>query len=204
LDITTLSREKDTLSMAGSRRMRKEPCAFCGAVKAGTKDHVPPKAIFPEKLPIDINMVTAPACDTCHGISMKDDTTIRNLLISPPEAEEHPAVTSGLADRRDRSLERVPTDFQKLLQTMKLVDIETPAGIYLGTRWALDLDNPTMNRFVERLSRALLWYEFRQIHFEGVFDWRMNRELPGDIYAGIKRFGGNRLTRDSWKTTIVT
>jgi hypothetical protein len=91
-------------------------------------------------------------------------------LISPTEAEGNPAVVHGLADKSERALLRVATDFQKLVQMMKLVDIETPAGIYLGTRLAFDLDNPTMNRFVARLSRALLWYEFRQVHFEGVFD----------------------------------
>jgi hypothetical protein len=66
--------------MARSRRMREEPCVFCGVGKAGTRDHVPPKAIFPEKLPSDIEMVTAPACDTCHSVSMKDDTTIPESL----------------------------------------------------------------------------------------------------------------------------
>ena len=189
--------------MARSRRMREEPCVFCGTAKAGTKDHVPPKAIFPEKLPGNIKMVTAPACNTCHNISMKDDMTIRNLLISSTEAEGHPAVIHGLADKSERSLLRSQTDYHNLLQLIKLIDIETPAGIYLGTRWAFDLDNPTMNRFVERLSHALLWYEFRQIYFEGVFDWRMNCELPNEVYAGIKRSGKLRKVHDVFAYGIV-
>ena len=51
-------------------------------------------------------------------------------------------------------------DFQQILQTMKLVDVKTPA----------------------------LWYEFRQPHFNGGFGWRMNVEMPTLVYEGMQRF----------------
>jgi hypothetical protein len=163
-------------------------------------DHVPPKSIFPPGLPSDIRMVSAPACQRCHDINKKDDTTIRNILVSTRDAEGHPAVTRGLGGKRDRSLsrslERGGGDFEALVRTMRKVDVETPAGIYLGKDWAFNFDDPLMDRFMERLSRALLWYEFQQPYFEGTFRWRMNIDLPDLVYEGLMRFGRLRKVHD--------
>lgn len=156
--------------------------------------------MFPDKLPPDVQMVSAPACTGCHDANKKDDVVIRNLLISTRDTEQHPAVLGGLAGKRDRSfirsLGRSGRDFHQFLQTMELVDLKTPAGLYLGQHWAFDFDNPAMNRFVERLARALLWYEFQQPHFEGEFDWRANREMPPLVYEGMQRFGQLRRVSD--------
>jgi len=159
-------------------------------------DHVPPRSLFPVNLATDIEMVTAPACHKCHNYSQKDDTTTRNLLISTAAAEGESAVARGLAGKRDRSLTRGQTDIQKILEMISQVNVETPAGIYLGKKWAFDFDSPTMERFVERLARALLWYEFRQVHFKGAFTWRMNPELPNEVYEGIMRFGRLRMVHE--------
>jgi hypothetical protein len=86
---------------------------------------------------------------------------------------------------------------------MTLVDVKTPAGIYLGRDWAFDFDYPVMNLFVERLSRALLWYEFRQPHFNGAFGWRMNLEMPTLVYEGMQRFGRVRRVGDVFAYGIM-
>ena len=70
-------------------------------------DHVPPRSMFPEKLPHDVELVTAPACRRCHDANKKHDTTLRNILISTRETEQHPAVIGGLAGKRDRSFIRI-------------------------------------------------------------------------------------------------
>lgn len=161
---------------------------------------MPPRSLFPKNLPIGTQMVTVPACQLCHNANEKDDTSIRNLLISTQQSERHPVVIESLAGKRDRSLvrslQRGRGDFQKLIRNMKIVDVETPARIYLGKAWAFDYDNPLMDRFVERLSRALLWYEFHQPYFVGAFAWRMNNELPSVIYEAIQRFGRVRKVHD--------
>jgi len=152
--------------------------------------------MFPDTLAPDVEMVTVPACAQCHGENQRDDAFIRNILISTKDTEQHPAVIGGLAAKRnrslDRSLARGGRDIQAMLQTMMLVDIKTPAGIYIGQDQAFNFDNPVMNRFVERLSRALLWHEFRQPHFNGSFSWKMNIEMPPLVYEGIRQFGRAR------------
>ena len=145
-------------------------------------------------------MVTAPACQACHDENQKDDSTIRNLLISIEDVEQHPAILGGLAGKRDRSFARSINsqdgDFQQILGLMKLVDRETPGGIYIGKDWAFDYDNPVMNRFVRRLGRALLSYEFGQPYFEGQFGWRLNLEVPKLIYEGMQQHGSVRKVTD--------
>ncbi len=116
-------------------------------------------------------MVTAPACSECHGKNQKDDVVIRNILASTRETERHPAVIGGLAGKRDRSLKRMRGDLLEILQSMTPIDVETRGGVHLGQDCAFDFDTPVMNRFVERLVRALLWYEFRPEYFQGNFDW---------------------------------
>ena len=180
--------------------MNRPFCVYCGTPDPLTMDHSPPRSLFPEKLPTDTRMVTAPACQPCHDANMKDDTTVRNILISTQESERHPAVIHTLAGKRNRSLERSVersgADLQGLLQTMTLVDVRTPAGIYIGKNWAFNFDSPVMNRFIERLSRALLWYEFQEPYFRGAFAWRINVELPAPVYEGIQRFGRLRNVHD--------
>jgi hypothetical protein len=40
-------------------------CTYCGRNPATTRDHVPPRSIFPKPLPQ--NLVTVPACRKCNG-----------------------------------------------------------------------------------------------------------------------------------------
>jgi hypothetical protein len=170
-------------------------------------DHVPPRAIFPEKLTAEVRMVTAPACTECHNENQKDDATIRNLLISAEDVEQHPTIINTLGGKRDRgfkrSLKSSEGDLQRLLSMMKIVERTTPKGIYIGKEWVLDYDNHVMNRFVRRLGRALLHFEFSQDYFEGQFGWRMNLEIPAIVYEGICLHGKARKVTDEFSYVVT-
>jgi hypothetical protein len=111
-----------------------------------------------------------------------------------------------LLEKRDRSLARSmdgrPGDFLKLLKVMKLVDVCTPAGIYLGKDWAFDLNCPVMTRFIERLARALLWYEYKQPFFKGNFDFKPEI-APPIVYEGIQQYGRIRKVHDVFAYGII-
>jgi hypothetical protein len=53
-------------------------CAYCGA-PATTRDHVPPKCLFPEPLPA--NLTTVPACQACNNEASGADEALRNILV---------------------------------------------------------------------------------------------------------------------------
>lgn len=58
--------------------MSKDKCYLCGE-KATTKEHVPPKCLFPEKKDINSNidyrknLITVPSCETHNNSYSKDD-----------------------------------------------------------------------------------------------------------------------------------
>jgi hypothetical protein len=75
---------------------------------------------------------------------------------------------------------------------MKLVEVQTKEGLYIEEKVAFALDNPTMNRFMERLARALLSHAFNQEYFDGTVEWRFEQEIPHYIYEGMMQFGSVR------------
>ncbi len=52
-------------------------CVFCGVRDGTTKDHVPPKGMFPPPRP---NLITVPACVTCNGGASEIDERFRTML----------------------------------------------------------------------------------------------------------------------------
>ena len=156
-------------------------------------DHVHPRCVFPDQLHDDIRLVSAPACQVCHDANKKDDLLVRNLLVSTEESERHPAVIAGLAEKRDKSLDRSwqrsGFEVNELIGMMEWVDVLSPGGIYLETRPAFRMNKALMDRFLERLSRALLWYEFKQPYFLGSFPSLLNYPLPPQIYGYLLQHG---------------
>ena len=46
-------------------------CVYCGSEENITREHIPPKALFPPPKPS--NLITVPACNTCNGKKSIDD-----------------------------------------------------------------------------------------------------------------------------------
>lgn len=148
-------------------------CTYCGDRKATTADHVPPKSFFP--IPRPNNLITVPCCEVCNGSFGKDDERVRNLLTSLENTENHPAILDQISDKRDRSYLRKQgtSNFLHALNSLKIVDVYTPGGIALGNRPAFNLNQEVMNRFIERVTRALLHHETGVGYANGSVDWRM-------------------------------
>lgn len=168
-------------------------CIFCGTELATTKDHVPPRSFFPDKIHHETKLITVPACKSCHDISMKDDFMLRTILTSTRETENIPVVKNNLLSKRNRglkrSLKRSGKEFHDLLNYLEIVELKTQTGIIYGKDIAFNFDIPIMHRFIERLSRALLWHEFQESYFAGAFGWRLNLEVEPFIYEGVRQFG---------------
>lgn len=175
-------------------------CIYCGEREATTKDHVPPKCIFPEPRPG--NLITVPCCEICNRTYGKDDERVRNLLTSLKTTEEHSAIKEQIAKKRDRSYTRVEgrSNLQHIIASVEKVGRHTSGGIYLGEALAFTLDQPTIDRFIQRLARALLYHENAIAHVECDIEWKMSPDeaeldrMPQDIKAflfsgKVKDFG---------------
>jgi len=154
-------------------------CIYCGAPDPTDRDHVPPLCLFPTR-PDDA--ITVPSCRRCNESHGRDDERVRNLLTSLASTESHPAIQGELSGRRDRALNRDVTDLsgkniEHLLDSILSVEVRTPAGLYLGRGLAFDLDQPVLDRFLSRLTRALLWHEVNVPARDCEIEWRMAPSL---------------------------
>lgn len=110
-------------------------CVYCGIeepeIRDRTRDHIPPRNLFPEPRPSDL--ITVPCCRQCNNSASKDDEYFRSMLAMRNDAGEHPEAQKILPVVF-RSLRRPQGSgfTKKLLQNVTPVDVRTPAGIYVG------------------------------------------------------------------------
>lgn len=140
-------------------------CIYCSQGFGGTSDHVPPRGFYPSNPPA--NLITVPCCEKCRVRDSEHDEFIRNLFISFDVTEPHQSIESELSDTRRRSFENAPSKANRLLE----ITGEVPDG-----RKAFTLDIPEVDRFLERVCRAVLFDAFRQPYFEASFNW--TKESP--------------------------
>lgn len=162
--------------------MIRPSCIYCGRPDATDRDHVPPLCLFPSH-PTDA--ITVPGCRDCNERHGRDDERVRNLLTSLASTETHPAVQGELSRKRGRALsrdlrERGGRHVEHLLDSIMSVEIGTPAGLYLGRGYAFQLDQPVLDRFLSRLTRALLWHENSVGAENSEVEWRM-APSPSDL-----------------------
>lgn len=132
-------------------------CTYCNSL-ANTKDHVPPKLIFPKPRP---RLITVPACSICNHQASKDDEYFRLVSVLEEKSGEHTSAV-GIQGSVLRSLERseakgLKTSFQ---QQINYFDIVTEAGIYLGTSLGYEVDRSRLNRVIQRVTRGIFLHTF--------------------------------------------
>jgi hypothetical protein len=81
---------------------------------------------------------------------------VRNLLISTAEAEWHGHGDGILSRKRNRSFLKDRKMLSRVVDTMKIVQLNPRSGSEIGAFAAFDLNRPEFDQFFERMSRALL------------------------------------------------
>ena len=131
-------------------------CAICGYGKATTRDHVPPRGIFPRPLPV--RMVTVPACAACNNGSNQADERFRVLLAASTAYfdEEATRLWREEAMRTLHANARLAREFHANTFTAQ---IEGPDGTIVerpAFRWPVSAYAPV----VERIVRGLYYHHF--------------------------------------------
>lgn len=67
---------------------RPKRCAYCGATGKLTRDHVPPKNLFPAPRPVDL--ITVPCCAECNSSFSEDDEHFRTMVACAEQPSSHP------------------------------------------------------------------------------------------------------------------
>ena len=139
-------------------------CVYCGLEEPDdrdrTRDHVPPRNLFPEPRPSDL--ITVPCCRNCNNSASKDDEYFRSLLVREKRVDEHSQVHK-VKQSFIRSLDqsKAPGFSRSILNNVIPVETYTPAGIYTGLEWGYYVENDRLDRVLERIVKGLYWKECR-------------------------------------------
>ena len=146
-------------------------CVYCGTRIADTRDHIPPKNLFPKPRPD--NLITVPSCSSCNNTNSDDDEYFRLMLVMRREAHNHPAAvesweTAFRGLKRDNKIGLAT----KIATDMREVEIYSKSGVYLGKESAINIDFPRVRNVLNRTIKGLFYHV-------------TNRPLPAnyDIHA---------------------
>lgn len=139
-----------------------EVCVYCGSRHKVTREHVPPRNLFPPPRPS--NMITVPACLKCNHAGAKDDEYFRQAVCLSAAVGDNPAAG---ANRQVimRALHRPTAPGLKtaFLSSIRPIDIRTSAGLWLRRARAYNVDLERLHSVVGRWVRGLFYYETQSV-----------------------------------------
>lgn len=147
------------------QRLMQLTCTYCNCV-ANTKDHIPPKCMFPKPRPA--SLITVSSCFSCNSSFSKDDEYLRDVLCFREELSGNPFVdelNQSIPRRFDRSESR--HYFNYLHARMGEETVKTTSGIYLGRKATFNVDLRRIERVLRRITRGLYRHCFGNKLMEG-------------------------------------
>ena len=183
----------------------KEICYWCGK-PATSREHVPPKCLFPENKDIQKiydesfrnNLITVPSCDK-HNLQKSHDDEYLMTCLSGRIGNNGVSYIHTLT-KVARSVERNP----KIIKTIG-DDVLTIAGKEFPVSWVVTDNNRLIYSF-ESIARALYFHENKEI-FIGkciiVSDLFIQLEDDKNSKSIIKDCKLIEAEKSSWKTKVV-
>lgn len=134
-------------------------CVYCGLLTEVTKEHVPPRSIFPKPYPD--NLIYVLACKKCNSSYSKDDEYLRDVFSILMPTATHPEAKK-LRGAGIRSFQREKK--------------ATFVGQFFGTAAPIITSNDEVSVGLEILAHRMCNIIFRIIR--GLFWYEMNYRLP--------------------------
>jgi hypothetical protein len=136
------------------RKPRTGICVYCGTHGQVTRDHVPPKCLFPPDS--RVNLITVDACPVCHDTYKLDDEYFRVTLSIRDDLPEGPDA-QFIRDQTRKTL-RDPAA-QAIRDAIRAATVRVPrsglSGTYMGDATALRIDASRVMGTAERIVRGL-------------------------------------------------
>jgi hypothetical protein len=129
-------------------------CAICGERDGTTRDHVPPKAIFPKPRPD--NLITVPACPECNnGASDNDD--LFKVFLSMQAAGNNEIARRLFHEKTLRTLERNQSLLSTIQEEVREINVVNNQG-QLETRTGFLWNSVAHDAVIERTIRGLYFH----------------------------------------------
>ena len=132
-------------------------CCYCGKIAPVTKDHIPPKNLFPRPRPS--NLITVPCCQHCREGWSDDDEYFRAILLSSELTESHVEAKKA-TEAFLRSLQRPQHGrfLRMLASNITSANVyTTKARLYIGRHPIMVYDRNRVDRVTSRIVRGLFF-----------------------------------------------
>ena len=146
--------------LKGAFAVSEKICVFCGG-RATTRDHIPPRGIFPESFPSNIQLITVPACQKCNQGSSRDDEKFRNLValsVSVDKNFNSSETQKEIQRPAIRSIIRSPRLHPK---DIKLVPISQGTQSRQLIMWKIEY--AVTSCIINKIARGLYFHHFQSI-----------------------------------------
>ena len=134
-------------------------CAFCGKSPAKTRDHIPPRGIFPRPRP---DLITVPACLRCNRDISKIEEAFR-VYLSLRIGVNNETTSNLWNNEAMRTLRHNPSLRKRIVRAMRPISVRSPAGIILaekiGGLWPPESHDPV----IEKIIRGLYFHHYREV-----------------------------------------
>ncbi len=133
-------------------------CYFCGKPNADSKDHIPPRGIFPKKP--QGQLITVPAHKSCNEEFHKDDELFRNIIISGCYRTENgrKAWDEQVVDswKKNRGAKK------SLRDLLIPIVIKDPTTGTIVQKYGIAIELELFERQVKRWARGLYYNRFKE------------------------------------------
>lgn len=160
-DINELStRFHSKRSRMTKRKNKSQRCIYCGFTKDLTKEHIPPKNLFPKPAPK--NLITVPACRKCNESFKLDDEYFR--ICAALQGYENTAAKKIWDEKvLKSSLRRSSALKRHLINNIVPLELTSPSGIFLGNVEGIKFKRDRINRVLKKIVRGLLWHHYNYV-----------------------------------------
>ncbi len=127
---------------------------------ATSKEHVPPKCLFPESKDLDSglnyrnNLIKVPSCDEHNSEKSKEDEYLQLILTNGYFNNQ--AGYNHFSKKITRALTRKPAILFSLYEKSNPVTVDNLTTV------SIDIDRERFNRSIEHICRGLYFHEFKK------------------------------------------
>ena len=143
--------------------MRQEICALCGTRNANTREHIPPRGIFPNPRPSDL--ITVPACYECNNNSSRLDESFLVHLGMHVGSDEG-VYRRVLEDRALPALKHNTRLRNWIVSRMRPANILGPDNNVIGEVSLGLWDSEAHSAVIEKCIRGLHYHHYGEILME--------------------------------------
>ena len=192
-------------------------CAFCGSNGILSRDHIPPKGLFPSPRPS--NLITVKACMQCNNGTKKDDQYFVNILSLDARSDEGASRGVALKSIRGLNDERAKKYRDSIVDNPTLVNIQVPTGEIIQNAIQLECSHSRLIRTVDKIARGLafmysgtvidgdykvssrFFYSYDELDWVPAVIWNYglnNPDYSGERGDNVFKYYGNVLPENMW------